>query len=99
MATFKRKAATANTAGVIVHTTPTGVTALIIGLVLANKGSSSETADVDIDGTYVVKNAPIPVGSTLSVLDGKMVVQQNEVITVTASANNAIDATISILEL
>ena len=76
-ATFKRKAATANTAGVIVHTTPVNTTALIIGLVLANKGNAAETADVDIDGTYIVKNAPIPIGSTLSVLDGKVVVQQN----------------------
>lgn len=99
MATFKRKAATANTEGVIVHTTPAGTTALVIGLILANKGNSSQTADVDIDGTYIVKNAPIPVGSTLSVLDGKMVVQQNEIITATASANDAIDVTISILEL
>ena len=98
-ATFKRKAATANTAGVIVHTTPVNTTALIIGLVLANKGNAAETADVDIDGTYIVKNAPIPIGSTLSVLDGKVVVQQNEVVTITASSNNAIDATISILEL
>ena len=99
MATFKRKAATADTAGVIVHTTPAGTTALVIGLILANKSEASETADVDIDGTYVIKNAPIPIGSTLAVLDGKMVVQENEIITVTASANNAIDATISILEL
>ena len=60
-ATFKRKAATANTAGVIVHTTPVNTTALIIGLVLANKGNAAETADVDIDGTYIVKNAPIPI--------------------------------------
>tara|TARA_B100001094_G_scaffold281067_1_gene292280 strand:- start:1946 stop:2248 length:303 start_codon:yes stop_codon:yes gene_type:complete len=98
-ATFKRKAATANTAGVIVHTTPVNTTALIIGLVLANKGNAAETADVDIDGTYIVKNAPIPIGSTLSVLDGKVVVQQNEVVTITASSNNVIDATVSVLEL
>ena len=98
-ATFKRKAATANTAGVIVHTTPVNTTALIIGLVLANKGNAAETADVDIDGTYIVKNAPIPIGSTLSVLDGKVVVQQNEVVTITASSNNVIDPTVSVLEL
>ena len=98
-ATFKRKAATANTAGVIVHTTPVNTTALIIGLVLANKGNAAETADVDIDGTYIVKNAPIPIGSTLSVLDGKVVVQQNEVVTITSSSNNVIDATVSVLEL
>ena len=98
-ATYKRKAATANTAGVIVHTTPVNTTALIIGLVLANKGNAAETADVDIDGTYIVKNAPIPIGSTLSVLDGKVVVQQNEVVTITASSNNVIDATVSVLEL
>jgi len=99
MAAFRRKAATATTEGVAVHTTPASKTGLCIGLVLANISSQPEYADVDINGTYIVKNVPVPVGSTLAVLDGKMVVEANEIIRVTASANNAIDATISMLEL
>ena len=41
-----------------------------------------------------MKDAPIPVGSsTLSILDGKLAIDSNEVLTATASADNAIDVT------
>jgi hypothetical protein len=51
-----------------------------------------------LGSTYIVKDAPIPSGSALGVLDGKLIAETGEAITVTASANTAVDAIISVLE-
>jgi len=99
MAQFKRQAQTATTSGITVYTTPAGKTGLAIGLILANKANETATADVEIDGTYIIRNAPIPVGSTLGVLDGKLAIGENEVVRVYASTDNTIDCTLTVLEL
>ena len=61
------------TSPVTVHTVASGQEAVVIGLNLANVSASQITADVQIAGVYVVKAAPIPAGSALSVLDGKII--------------------------
>jgi hypothetical protein len=99
MAAFKRKAETATTDGQVVYTTPAAKTGLAIGMILANRSDNPATASIDINGKYIIRNAPSPVGSTLGVLDGKLAIEQNEIVTVSASANNSIDCTLTVLEL
>jgi hypothetical protein len=69
-----------------------------MGLNLANKTGSQVTASVQLGSTYVIKDAPVPSGSALGVLDGKLIAEAGEAITVTASANSAVDAIVSVLE-
>ena len=99
MANFIRRACKASQAGQICYTTPADKTGLIIGLLAANITDQVATVDVAINSDFIIRNAPIPVGSTLAILDGKLAVEANEVLTVTSSEDNAIQLTATILEL
>tara|TARA_Y100000385_G_C12613978_1_gene434149 strand:- start:183 stop:512 length:330 start_codon:yes stop_codon:yes gene_type:complete len=109
MATFKRATATAGTSITAVTTAHTSNPSIVVGLVAANTGATSDTIDITIGLAsdysanpttfdYIIKNAPVPVGSTLSILDGKLVANQNDIIKA-QSSNGTIDVTVSILEL
>jgi len=77
----------------------------VIGLTLANRTGSQVLADVTLnDGsndTYMVKDAPIPAGSSLVVVGGdqKVVLTTNDSIKVTSDTASSIDAIMSILEI
>lgn len=77
----------------------------VIGLTLANRTGSQVLADVTLnDGsndTYMVKDAPIPAGSSLVVVGGdqKVVLVTNDSIKVTSDTASSIDAIMSILEI
>jgi hypothetical protein len=80
---------------------------VVIGLVVANVGTASDTITVYIEdnaGTpnqyHLIKNAPIPVGSTLSVLDGKVVLGNGDKVVCNAGTSaTALEATISVLTI
>lgn len=108
--TFKRKAASATSGGQSIYTVPAVVNntsvGLIMGLIAANTGTSSTTVDVFIrkivagpanDDKYIIKSAPVPVGSTLSILDGKIVMEADEEIFAVSAGN--VDLTLSVLEI
>lgn len=77
----------------------------IIGLTLANRTASEVLADVTLnDGandTFMVKDAPIPAGSSLVVVGGdqKVVLVTGDSIKVTSDTASSIDAIMSILEI
>lgn len=96
--TFKNYTGEATTTGAVVYTIPSATTSVFLGINLANKTSSTETVSVQLGSSYIIKDAPVPTGSALSVLDGKIIGEATETITVTASANTAIDAIISVME-
>jgi hypothetical protein len=95
---FKNYTGEATTGGATVYTIPASTTGILMGLNLANKTGSQVTSSVQMGSTYIVKDAPIPAGSALGVLDGKLIAEAGEAITVTASANTAVDVIISVLE-
>jgi hypothetical protein len=95
---FKNYTGEATTTGAVVYTIPASTTSVLLGLNLANKGTTGVDVSVQLGSVYIIKDAPVPVGSALSVLDGKIIGEATETITVTASANSAIDAIISVME-
>jgi len=97
--TFKNyTGASIGTSPSTVYTVPASTTAVIIGLNLANRTASSVTVDVQLGSTYIVKGAPVPAGSALSVLDGKIIAETTETIVVTSDTASSIDAIVSVLE-
>tara|TARA_A100001015_G_C14719629_1_gene605403 strand:+ start:100 stop:426 length:327 start_codon:yes stop_codon:yes gene_type:complete len=76
----------------------------IVGIALTNVHTSSINVDVYInDGTndiYLVKSAPIPVGSQLQIIDGgaKVVVQSGDVIKVKSDVASSCDVWISAVD-
>ena len=89
-----------------VYTCPGATATTIIGMNLANTTSSAITADVTLlnnggDSCYLVKDAPIPIGSSLVAVGGdqKVVMNAADVIKVSSSAATSIDVALSILEI
>ena len=103
--TFKRKVlANIDTSLATVYTVPSATTTVVIGLTLANVTSGSITADVQLvtsgDDPYIVKDIPIPAGSSVEVMSGnKIVMETTDILKVLGSATNSVDATLSIMEI
>jgi hypothetical protein len=76
----------------------------VVGISVANITTSSVLASVYInDGTndfYLIKNAPIPSGSALQVLDGgaKVVVQSGDILKVVSDTASSLDVWISTVD-
>lgn len=97
--TFKNYvAASVGTSATTVYTVPASTTAVTIGLSVANTSASQITVDVQAAGVYVVKGAPIPAGSGLSVLDGKIILETTDTVVVTSDTASSADVILSVLE-
>ena len=81
--------------------------AILIGLVAANIGSSTSNVQIykrtaagsaGTDDVFIVKDAPIPVGSSLDALPGKVVLNFTDKIYMKTSVANTIQVTASLLE-
>ena len=76
----------------------------IVGLSVSNVATSQIVVSVYInDGSndiYLVKDAPVPVGSALQVLDGgaKVVVQANDVLKVKSDTASSLDVWVSAVD-
>ena len=86
------------TSPVTLYTVPASTTGTIVGLQVANTTASQVDVDVQVAGVYLVKGAPIPANSALSLLDGKLVVKTTETVVVTSNAATSVDAILSVLE-
>jgi hypothetical protein len=103
--TFKRKVlANIDTTLATVYTVPASTTTVVIGCTLSNITSASITADVQLatsgDDVYIVKDIPIPSGSSVEVMSGnKVVMETTDILKVLGSATNSVDVTLSIMEI
>ena len=76
----------------------------IIGMRIANKGTSAVTVDATVKngGTsyYLIKDAPIPAGGSLELIDGgsKVVLQSGDSVEALASATSSIDCILSVVD-
>ena len=105
--TFKIKTDTAvGTSAATIYTCPSSTQTTIIGLSVANIVASQITVDVQLenndgDNIYLVKAAPVPVGSALIVVGGdqKIVMEASDVLKVTTNTASSGDVALSILEI
>jgi hypothetical protein len=88
-----------------IYTVPSSTTTTIIGLTLANTSGGSINVGVGItrsgaDNVNIIKNVPIPQGSTLEVMQGnKIIMETTDTLTVVSDTNSSLDASASILEM
>ncbi len=80
------------------YTVPGSTTSVMIGMTVANVESSQIVINVQCAGAYLVKGAAIPSGSSLSVLDGKIILEAADTVVVTSDTASSADAIISVLE-
>tara|TARA_R110002074_G_C12301041_1_gene645055 strand:- start:370 stop:702 length:333 start_codon:yes stop_codon:yes gene_type:complete len=88
-----------------VYSVPNGTTAVLVGLTLANTSSNSITATVtltnnDGDNVTLLKDAPVPTGSSLEMMSGnKIVMEASDILKAYASAADSLDCTLSLMEI
>ena len=94
------------TSAATVHTGAASTETTIIGLTIANIVSSQIEVDVQLvnndgDNVYLIKAAPVPVGSSLVVIGGeqKVVMNSSDVLKVTSNTASSADVALSILEI
>lgn len=81
-----------------VYTVPASTTAVVIGLNAANVETSQIAVDAQLAGAYLVKGAPIPANSALSLLDGKIILETGDTVVVTSDTAASADIILSVLE-
>jgi len=112
--TFAAEPASAGTPYVM-YTVASSTTTVVLGLVLANINTTAVTAEVELVSTtsnrggandvangtsFLVKDAPIPVGSSLELLTGgKVILETGDVLRVDCSVADKLSGTLSIMEI
>lgn len=97
--TFKNSTSeSVGTSATTAYTVPASTTSVMIGCNLSNTSASQVTVDVQVAGIYLVKGAPIPAGSALSVLDGKIILETTDTVVVTSDTASSCDVIVSVLE-
>ena len=95
------------------YTTPGSTTTVVLGMVLANVHTSQVTASVKLVSTtsgggraaantttFLLKDAPIPVGASLEILAGnKVVLETGDNIEIDCSVADKVSVTMSIMEI
>jgi len=104
--TFKRHTSNGiGTSLTTVYTVPTGKTTVVIGGVVSNIDSSNTVnATITVnDGTNEInltgEDTPIPSGTALSFIDGKVVLQTGDVLKAKGSIASKLDVMLSIMEI
>ena len=88
-----------------VYVVPSATTTVVIGITIANVSGSGVLVGVGItrpssDDVKLLKNAPIPQGSSLEFMSGnKVVLETADTITIDSDSNNSIDASLTIMEI
>lgn len=98
--TFRRYiAGTVGTSAATLYTVPAGTTATTIGANIANITTGNIYVTVKLGALFLVKDVPIPPGTSLSILDGKLIFQAGDVVTVSSNVASSADVVLSVLEV
>lgn len=88
-----------------IYTVPAATTTIIIGIALANISGTGVNVGVGItrvsaESIKLMKNVPIPQGSTLEFMGGnKMILEATDTLTIISDTVSSIDASVSIMEM
>ena len=88
-----------------VYVVPTSTTTVVIGVTLANTSGSGINVAIGItrastDDISVLKNVPIPQGSSLEFMQGnKVVLEATDSLTAYSDVNNTLDVALNIMEI
>lgn len=103
---FKTVTKVLNTSPAGIYTGPVGYTAVVLLAQVANTSSTTETVTFShqrtVSGiavtTEIVKDFPVPGNDAVSFLDGKLVIETNDVLVISGSNSTNLKFTGSVLE-
>ena len=91
-----------------IYTVPVGTTTVVIGCTIANTTASAITIDAKIftasssgenaDDVHIGVNLPVPTGSSLDILAGKIVMETGDVLKIQSDTANSTQIALSIME-
>lgn len=81
-----------------VYTVPASTASVVIGVNVANLLSEEIEVTVIAGGLHIVKDCPIPAGSALSPLEGKIILEETETVTVKCNRGAGCDVLVSVME-
>jgi hypothetical protein len=79
-------------------------TLIILSILVSNKTGTSANVDVYVvtntgDDVYLIRNAPVPAGSSLELISGnKVILESSDVLRARSDTSTALDVAISYLE-
>jgi len=88
-----------------VYVVPAATTTTVIGITVANVSGGSINVGIGItrasnDDVSILKNVPVPQGSTLEFMGGnKIVLEATDTLTAVSDVASSVDVAVSILEL
>ena len=88
-----------------VYTVPSATTTVVIGVTLANTTGSSINVGVGVtrastDDVKLMKNVPIPQGSSFEFMAGnKVVLETTDTLTAESDVSNSLDVALTIMEI
>ena len=88
-----------------VYVVPSATTTVVIGVTLANTSGSSINVGVGVtrastDDVNLMKNVPIPQGSSFEFMGGnKVVLEATDTFTAESDVNNSLDVALTIMEI
>lgn len=106
--TFKVKTKAGGAVGantdMTVYTVPSSTTAVLVGLTISSLVVTQGTVDIklenaDGDNIHVGKDIPLPSGSSLNALAGKIVMETGDILKVQCDTANAVDIALSLMEV
>ena len=104
--TFKLKTkANVGVTTTAVYVVPSATTTVVIGVTLANTSGQGINVGVGInrgsqDDISVLKNVPIPQGSSLEFMQGnKVVLETTDTLVAESDVNNSLDVALTIMEI
>ena len=97
--TFNRVDKQGTLAGSDILTVPAGVIWVVIGWTVSNIAGTLVTIDVDVAGSSYLKDIPLPAGSMLPILEGKLVLKAGETVTEKCSTEAGVDYILSYMEM
>ncbi len=95
----KQIANSIGTTEVTLYTVPGSTTAMLIGFMLANITSELVSATIEVGGMTFGKDIPIPAGSAISLLDGKIVLEAADTVKITSSTVDSLDSILGYMEI
>ena len=88
-----------------VYVVPSATTTVVIGVTLANTSGSSINVGIGVtrastDDVKLMKNVPIPQGSSFEFMAGnKVVLETTDTLTAESDVNNSLDVALTIMEI
>ena len=99
---FKTYTKELTTSSATIYTAPTGYTGIILYAHITNYASSATTLTMShvrsSTTTEIIKGANVPVNDAFVPMDGKLVLETNDSIQISAGANSTLKCILSILE-